>query len=270
MDMRESQEAKYEKLPTRTATGSRKPPSCKGNAKKFAFRRKEEPKKGVETCKKSARRGDWTITERAFLSPGEVERLRASLLARIETARPMPGRVAMLEWITAEIALQTGLRVGELAALAWGDFIDRESGGSVLVRRGKGGKSRLVKFGQGLAEALARYRAWKDERGESTEPDVPLFFSPGGPRAISKRAIQKMFARAQRRAGLEPRRFHALRHTYASQLYRASSHNLRMVQKQLGHASIRTTQIYADVLDGETEKAVDQLYRAGSDISPNR
>ena len=56
-------------------------------------------------------------------------------------------------------------------------------------------------------------------------------------------------------------RFHDLRHTYASYLYHASGNNLRMVQKQLGHQSIRTTEVYADVLDGETEKAVNALYR---------
>ncbi len=56
-------------------------------------------------------------------------------------------------------------------------------------------------------------------------------------------------------------RFHDLPHTYASYLYRASGNNLRMVQTQLGHQSIRTTEIHADVLDGETEKAVNPLYR---------
>lgn len=250
----------------RGATSPRKSPSRKGQKGKFAFRRFDEPKAGGESCKKSALRGDWTLTERAFLTPGEIEPLRASLLARAQSARPQAGRVAVLEWITAEIALQTGLRVSELAALAWGDLIEREGGGSVLVRRGKGGKSRLVKFGRDLTQSLARYRAWKRGRGEPTGPSDPLFLSPCRRAPLSKRAIQKMFARAQRLAGLAPRRFHALRHTYASQLYRASGHNLRMVQKQLGHASIRTTQIYADVLDEETEQAVDQLY--STDCAP--
>jgi len=42
-------------------------------------------------------------------------------------------------------------------------------------------------------------------------------------------------------------------------LYRASRFNLRLVQKQLGHASIRTTQVYADVLSSDALEAVNGL-----------
>jgi site-specific recombinase XerD len=42
-------------------------------------------------------------------------------------------------------------------------------------------------------------------------------------------------------------------------LYRASNYNLRLVQKQLGHRSIQTTQIYADVLDEDAVAAVENL-----------
>ena len=58
-----------------------------------------------------------------------------------------------------------------------------------------------------------------------------------------------------------PKRFsiHSCRHTYASLLYRASDFNLRLVQKQLGHRSIQTTQIYADVLNEDAVIAVERL-----------
>jgi integrase len=69
-----------------------------------------------------------------------------------------------------------------------------------------------------------------------------------------------MFKRYAKMAGL-PERFtiHSCRHTYASLLYRASRYNLRLVQKQLGHASIRTTQVYADVLSYDALEAVNGL-----------
>ena len=70
-----------------------------------------------------------------------------------------------------------------------------------------------------------------------------------------------MFARVCGAAGVVGHRFHDTRHTFAAELYRASGHNLRMVQTQLGRASVRTTEVYAHVLDGETERAVNALYR---------
>ena len=52
---------------------------------------------------------------------------------------------------------------------------------------------------------------------------------------------------------------HSLRHTYAVRLYKASSYNLRLVQKQLGHRSVSTTQVYADVLDVDVDQALENL-----------
>ncbi|MCX6008067.1 MAG: tyrosine-type recombinase/integrase [Chloroflexi bacterium] len=53
---------------------------------------------------------------------------------------------------------------------------------------------------------------------------------------------------------------HCLRHTYACFLLKASDWNLRLVQKQLGHARISTTQVYADVMMPDVKKALDRLY----------
>ena len=49
---------------------------------------------------------------------------------------------------------------------------------------------------------------------------------------------------------------------HACELYRASGYNLRLVQKQLGHASIRTTEVYADVVDADMQRALERLYSA--------
>jgi site-specific recombinase XerD len=66
-----------------------------------------------------------------------------------------------------------------------------------------------------------------------------------------------------REAGLSKRvSIHALRHTYGTHLYKASGGNLRLVQKQLGHSRVTTTQVYADVLAEDAVAAVERLYRA--------
>jgi site-specific recombinase XerD len=55
---------------------------------------------------------------------------------------------------------------------------------------------------------------------------------------------------------------HGLRHTFGTHLYKASGGNLRLVQKQLGHARVTTTQVYADVLAEDAVAAMERLYRA--------
>ena len=78
---------------------------------------------------------------------------------------------------------------------------------------------------------------------------------------ISKRALQKFFKDLLKKAGLPSHYYiHCLRHTYTTFLLKASSHNYRFVQQQLGHASIRTTQVYAGVIESEGRKAVERLY----------
>ncbi len=73
-------------------------------------------------------------------------------------------------------------------------------------------------------------------------------------------AIQKVFKRYAKRAGLPPRySIHSLRHTYATILYKASGYNLRLVQQQLGHSSPNTTAVYASVVNADLEEAVERM-----------
>ena len=76
---------------------------------------------------------------------------------------------------------------------------------------------------------------------------------------MSTRGLQKIFERNARRAGIKGHSIHHLRHTYASHLYKASGYNLRLVQKQLRHSSVATTQVYADVLDADANQALENL-----------
>ena len=201
----------------------------------------------------------WVVTENRFLRDEEVQALRSAALARVEKTG-WGSRSAILEWMVLELALFTGLRVSELAALRCGDLALGDAGGSLVVWNGKGGKSRVVRYGAALAGELVRYLDWKSSANEPSDAAAPLLLSSQSRGHLSTRALQKMFARVAKRTGVEGHRFHDLRHTHASHLYRASDHNLRLVQKQLGHASIRTTQVYADVFDEDLDEAVNKLY----------
>jgi site-specific recombinase XerD len=52
---------------------------------------------------------------------------------------------------------------------------------------------------------------------------------------------------------------HSLRHSYAVELYRQQK-DIRAVQKQLRHASIQTTQKYADVLAEDIQQQIHGLW----------
>lgn len=150
----------------------------------------------------------------------------------------------------------------EIAQLDCGNIFIRDGISSLLVRNGKCGKRRLVRFSDSLKEHLNEYLSWKYNAGEPTSPGDPLFLSSISGSHLTTRAIEKAFKRTAAKSGLSAHySIHCLRHTYACQLYKASGYNLRLVQKQLGHSSIHTTEVYADVMEPDIQDALRELYK---------
>jgi integrase len=199
------------------------------------------------------------ITYEDFLTPNQVRHLKDYCRQRAEAADTEGRSHPVRDWAILHVALDTGLRVSEICALTLRDVILDGGHPSLIVRDGKGGKKRGVKLGTALREHLVTFVAWKLAKGEGTAADAPLFVSLRGG-ALTRTAVYRVF-RTYADAVAIPERFsiHSCRHTYASMLYRASNYNLRLVQKQLGHRSIQTTQIYADVLDEDAVAAVENL-----------
>ena len=169
-------------------------------------------------------------------------------------------KVALRDYFIIHLALSTGLRVMEIAKLNCGDLFLKDNISSLVVRRGKGGRKRQVLFNGSFAKHCKEYLHWKQNVGESTELDEPLFLSSNTKRHMTERAIQKAFKRCAKKAGIALHySIHCLRHTYACQLYKVSNYSLRLVQKQLGHARISTTEVYADVMKPDIHKALRRL-----------
>ena len=169
-------------------------------------------------------------------------------------------RLPWLEWFLVELAFETGLRVMEMAALVCSDLVLDVERCGVFVRRGKCGRPRFVRIRRQFANACRDFLAWKGAMGESMDEEAPLFLSTQTGSHFTTRGLQKAFKRCSARVGITEHSIHHARHTYASHLYVASGKDLRLVQRQLGHTNIRTTEVYAHVFDVNVDRAVERLY----------
>jgi len=160
---------------------------------------------------------------------------------------PGPGdeRLAARDHCIVELLYGCGLRVGELVGLdlaagdataGWVDLPDA----SVHVR-GKGGKRRSVPLGGAALKALQTWLATRSGLAAADEP--ALLVSQRGTRLTASQVRSRLKSLALQ-AGLPTHVHpHMLRHSFASHLLQSSG-DLRAVQELLGHASIRTTQVY--------------------------
>lgn len=123
----------------------------------------------------------------------------------------------------------------------------------MLVNNGKGGKSRVVVFGPMLKKQILEFLDYR------VTNSAYLFPSQRGEQ-MTRSGIQQVFKKFAKKAGLPSRySIHALRHTYATNIYKSSGYNLRLVQQRLGHSSPTTTSVYSAVLNPDLDKAVKNL-----------
>lgn len=203
-------------------------------------------------------RFSWSLNETKYLDLNKVKRLRKKLEISRDKALTESRIIPLRDWFMVELGLFTGLRVEEMVNLQSFDFHLKEEQFSLTVRQGKGDKSRTVYFSETFKNECLFYLKQKNK----LIPKSDYLFTNSNGRQLTKRALQKSFKRCLNLAKIESYySIHCLRHTFGSYLYKSSNHNLRLVQEQLGHSSIRTTQVYAGLMSDEIKKAVEKLYQ---------
>ncbi|HEV2360953.1 MAG TPA: tyrosine-type recombinase/integrase [Acidimicrobiales bacterium] len=138
-----------------------------------------------------------------------------------------------------ELLYGSGLRVSELCGL---DIDDVDLKGRHVTVWGKGGKQRRVPLSAASVDAIDTYV--RENRSKLMKPHTPagaLFVNGRGNR-LGPRDVRRIIDRRSP----TPTHPHALRHTYATHLLDGGA-DLRVVQELLGHASLRTTEIYTHV-----------------------
>jgi integrase/recombinase XerC/integrase/recombinase XerD len=180
--------------------------------------------------------------ERPRIKQQEVRYLKHSQVLRLIDSIEDPRDKLIVRTIYA-----TGVRVSELCNMNVED-IDFEE--HTIRITGKGGKIRMVFVDE---ETLAEIKTFVGNKIEG-----PLFLGQQG-KHISPRAIQHIFKHYAPQ-GITP---HKIRHSYASELYRRSK-NLRVVQENLGHTSIKTTEIYLHTDIDERRQVYQQFFPLGN------
>jgi integrase/recombinase XerD len=186
------------------------------------------------------------------LIPPEREHREPRVLTEAEyrrlqlTCANVPRDAALIE-----LALQTGMRVSELAGLRLVDVtlpprVSREHAGTVQIL-GKGRKQRTVTLNWRACRALRSYLA--------VRPDVPTerVFVSKFRTALTVRAIRNVVTKYLAEASIAGASVHTLRHTFGTQHARRGT-NLRVIQEAMGHADLKTTSLYVHLARDLMEK----------------
>lgn len=179
-----------------------------------------------------------TGIDRPRIKQQEVKYLKHNQVLRLIDSIEDPRDKLIVRTIYA-----TGVRVSELCNM---NIEDIDFDEHTIRIKGKGDKIRIVFVDDDTLSDILRFIG--------NRIVGPLFVGQQG-KHISSRAIQHIF-KHYAPSGITP---HKIRHSYASELYKRSK-NLRVVQENLGHTSIKTTEIYLHTDIDERRQVYQQFF----------
>jgi integrase len=156
----------------------------------------------------------------------------------------------------------SGLRLRECITLAWSevDWSARQ-----IRKAGKGGKLVTVPITSMIREILWPLRAYHPERVFTYEAQRTRDGRVKGERRpLTYNGVKTEWRRLRAKSGVAGFRFHDFRHDLGTKVLRVTG-NLKLVQRLLNHADLKTTTRYAHVLDADVADALEQVTK-----SPNR
>lgn len=146
--------------------------------------------------------------------------------------------------------LDTGMRVSELLDLQIKDvdLHNRE----LIIRKGKGGKGRVVPFSADTSKQIWKYLNGK-ERVQRGKLDHLITSSKTGGQ-MGRSGVLQLLRRIGERAGVEPCYPHRFRHTFAI-MYLRNGGDIFTLQKILGHADLSMVRRYLSVAQTDVKLA---------------
>ena len=201
-----------------------------------------------------------TYIKSMFNKAIEWHYLKHNQLQAVRKFRESPGRLRYLNEEEIEklinscadhlrpiviMALNTGMRKGEILNLLWSD-VDMKKG-TLTIKKTKNNEMRMVPINESLHNVLQSLK-----KGNHSQP---VFVNENGKPFVE---IKRSFATALRKARITDFRFHDLRHTFASRLVMAGV-DIRTVQELMGHKDIRMTARYSHLSDAHLREAVNKV-----------
>jgi site-specific recombinase XerD len=168
-----------------------------------------------------------------------LRKRKQRVYSEVEISRVLNGCKTKRERAFLMFMVDSGVRLGEVLALNWGDL--DFSTGIIRINNGKGQKFRTVVVGIETQRALVKYRCEVD-----ASDDMPLFQTIHGKR-FTESGLRSWLRRLSNRVGVDITP-HALRRTFATMALKAGMDLIRL-QQLMGHADLDTTRQYIQVLD---------------------
>lgn len=170
-----------------------------------------------------------------------------------------------------ELCFYTGIRLGELCSLKWCD-IDFEAGTMSIARtvsrirnhESEGNKTRLY---VGTPKSKTSYRkiplpAFLLKLAEKNIPESMMdncYVLSGKNVPFDPRVYQRLYKNLLSKAGIRPRKFHSIRHTFATRALELGV-DIKTLSELLGHSNVSITlNVYAHSLMEQKKKAIEKL-----------
>jgi site-specific recombinase XerD len=203
---------------------------------------------------------EWVISEDKVLQEREIKKLR-KFCNRIKRKGPKNNKFCLIrDWFVIELGLFTGLRVEEMTELKIKDILIDNHHASIVVREGKGGKKRTVWINKKLKQTCNKFLKLRGNFCLSNDEEQFLLSSQKG-KQLTTRALQKRFKMCINQTNLPSHySIHCLRHTYGTYLLKVSG-NIKLVKEQLGHSSVKITEVYIGLIEKDTKTALKKLYK---------
>ena len=169
-------------------------------------------------------------SQRDFLTIDEVKRLIAT---------PCDNPTVKQAYL---FACSCGLRLGDVLNLKWKDISEDKGTWRASILMLKSQYPLYIPLGE-------QARKWMPEQGEDG-PNEKVF-------KLNRQAINENLQSWAEAAGITNKKvtFHTSRHTFATMLLTLGA-DIYTVSKLLGHTSVKTTQIYAKIIDQKKDDAV--------------
>lgn len=143
------------------------------------------------------------------------------------------------------LLLDTGARASEVCAINIAD-LNQVSGG-IIIRHGKGGKTRTVYLGKKARKQLRAYLRIRDD-------NEPALFVTNWRRRLTYSALEQLVERAAERASIKRPSLHSFRRAFAINCLRAGM-DVYSLRELMGHEDLQVLQRYLKLTVGDIEAA---------------